>query len=99
MVSEIFLGESGLRAGWRLLIFLAVPISCLLGFREVVVHIPTIARIGEETILGIDIRDPFAHEAAHALVYDALDIPVAQVWVQRDIAGREWGMAERGADV
>ena len=42
MVSEIFLGERGLRAGWRLLIFLAVLIACLLGFREVVVHIPTV---------------------------------------------------------
>ena len=45
MASKIFLGESGLRAGWRLLIFLAVLISCLLGFREVVVHIPTLIRI------------------------------------------------------
>src|SRR5882762_4595823 len=45
MVSEIFLGESGLRAGWRLLIFLAVLIACLLGFREVVVHIPTVNRM------------------------------------------------------
>jgi uncharacterized protein len=38
------LGTNGLRAGWRLLIFLAVLISCLLGFREVVVHIPTVDR-------------------------------------------------------
>src|SRR5216684_1888632 len=38
----LWLGTSGLRAGWRLLIFLAVLISCLLGFREVVVHIPTL---------------------------------------------------------
>ena len=45
MVSKIFLGTNGLRAGWRLLIFLAVLISCLLGFREVVVHIPTLIRI------------------------------------------------------
>jgi len=42
MVSKIFLGTNGLRAGWRLLIFPAVLISCLLGFREVVVHIPTL---------------------------------------------------------
>jgi len=45
MVSTIFLGTTGLRAGWRLLIFLAVLISCLLGFREVVVHIPTVNRM------------------------------------------------------
>ncbi len=45
MVSEIFLGERGLRAGWRLLIFVAVLIACLLGFREVVVHIPTVNRM------------------------------------------------------
>lgn len=45
MVSKIFLGTNGLRAGWRLLIFLAVLISCLLGFREVVVHIPTVDRM------------------------------------------------------
>src|SRR5260370_40985192 len=45
MLSNIFLGTSGLRAGWRLLIFLAVLISCLLGFREVVVHIPTVTRM------------------------------------------------------
>ncbi len=41
----LWLGTSGLRAGWRLLIFLAVLISCLLGFREVVVHIPTLTRM------------------------------------------------------
>src|SRR5258707_10493919 len=40
-----FVGTNGLRAGWRLLIFLAVLISCLLGFREVVVHIPTVTRM------------------------------------------------------
>ena len=45
MVSKIFLGTNGLRAGWRLLIFLAVLIACLLGFREVVVHIPTVNRM------------------------------------------------------
>src|SRR6266481_52715 len=45
MVSGIFLAESGLRAGWRLLIFLTVLISCLLGFREVLVHIPTLTRM------------------------------------------------------
>src|SRR5258707_1525166 len=38
-------GTNGLRAVWRLLIFLAVLISCLLGFREVVVHIPTVTRM------------------------------------------------------
>src|SRR5713226_6307647 len=41
----LWLGTNGLRAGWRLLIFLAVLISCLLGFREVVVHIPTLTRM------------------------------------------------------
>src|SRR5258708_29763749 len=41
----LWLGANGLRAGWRLLIFLAVLISCLLGFREVVVHIPTLTRM------------------------------------------------------
>src|SRR6266404_40036 len=41
----LWLGTNGLRAGWRLLIFLAVLISCLLGFREVVVHIPTVTRM------------------------------------------------------
>src|SRR6266700_3172114 len=41
----IVFGTNGLRAGWRLLIFLAVLISCLLGFREVVVHIPTLNRM------------------------------------------------------
>src|SRR5260221_11886868 len=40
-----FVGTNGLRAGWRLLIFLAVLISCLLGLREVVVHIPTLTRM------------------------------------------------------
>src|SRR5260221_13565554 len=40
-----FVGTNGLRAGWRLLIFLAVLISCLLGFGEVVVHIPTVTRL------------------------------------------------------
>src|SRR5882762_7617155 len=45
MASKIFLGANGLRAGWRLLIFLAVLISCLLGFREVLVHIPTLTRM------------------------------------------------------
>src|SRR5258708_30075869 len=44
MVSTIVLGTNGLRAGWRLLIFLAVLLCCLLGFREVVVHIPTVNR-------------------------------------------------------
>src|SRR5712671_3739292 len=43
--TTIFVGTNGLRAGWRLLIFLAVLISCLLGFREVVVHIPTVTRM------------------------------------------------------
>ncbi len=47
MLSKIFLGTNGLRAGWRLLIFLAVLISCLLGFREVVFHIPTVNRMVE----------------------------------------------------
>jgi uncharacterized protein len=41
----LWLGTNGLRAGWRLLIFLAVLMSCLLGFREVVVHIPTLTRM------------------------------------------------------
>ncbi len=41
----LWLGTNGLRAGWRVLIFLAVLISCLLGFREVVVHIPTLTRM------------------------------------------------------
>ncbi len=41
----IVFGTNGLRAGWRVLIFLAVLISCLLGFREVVVHIPTVNRV------------------------------------------------------
>jgi hypothetical protein len=46
------------------------------------------------------IRDPFAHEAAHALVYDVLDMPVARVWVQAeaDDARREGGKTERGTD-
>ncbi len=43
----LWLGANGLRAGWRLLLFLAVLISCLLGFREVVVHIPTVNRMVE----------------------------------------------------
>src|SRR5258707_91232 len=43
----LWLGTNGLRAGWRLLIFLAVLISCLLGFREVVFHIPTVNRMFE----------------------------------------------------
>ena len=46
-LSKIFLGANGLRAGWRLLIFLAVLISCLMGFREVVVHTPILTRMVE----------------------------------------------------
>ena len=46
----------------------------------------------------VNIRDPFAHEAAHALVYDAFEMPVARVWVQADDAGREGGLTERGTD-
>lgn len=48
----------------------------------------------------MEIRDPFAHEAAHALVYDALDMQVARVWVQAeaDDARREGGLTERGTD-
>src|SRR5258708_21489435 len=45
MVSTIVLGTNGLRAGWRLLIFLAVLLCCLLGFRDVVVHIPSLNRM------------------------------------------------------
>src|SRR6266852_8692627 len=62
----LWLGTSGLRAGWRLLIFLAVLISCLLGFREVVVHIPTLTRmvqpLREGRLLadyGLTARDAF----------------------------------------
>src|SRR5260370_37397334 len=47
---------------------------------------------------GVNIRDPFANEAAHALVYDAFEMPVARVWVQADDAGREGGLTERGTD-
>jgi hypothetical protein len=46
--------------------------------------------------VGIDIKDPFIHEAAHALVYDALDIRIKKVWVEEDGNGVSWGMAERG---
>jgi len=46
-LSKIFLGANGLRAGWRLLIFLAVLISCLMGFREVVVQTPILTRMVE----------------------------------------------------
>lgn len=45
VASNIFIGTNGVRAGWRVLIFLAVLISCLLGFREVVLHIPTLNRL------------------------------------------------------
>src|SRR5260370_32187554 len=41
----LWLGAKGLRSGWRMPIFLAVLISCLLGFREVVMHIPTLNRM------------------------------------------------------
>lgn len=47
----------------------------------------------------MEIRDPFAHEASHALVYDALNITVARVWVQYDDEGRGGGKTERGAGV
>src|SRR5437773_3487776 len=46
-LSKILLGANGLRAGWRLLIFLAVLISCLMGFREVVVQTPILTRMVE----------------------------------------------------
>jgi hypothetical protein len=49
---------------------------------------------------SMGIRDPFVREAAHALVYDVLDMPVARVWVraETDDAGREGGKTERGTD-
>src|SRR5258708_19771824 len=43
--TTIFVATNQLPPRRRLLIFLAVLISCLLGFREVVVHIPTVARM------------------------------------------------------
>lgn len=48
----------------------------------------------------MEIRDPFVHEAAHALVYNALDMQVARVWVQAedDDPRREGGLTERGTD-
>ncbi len=46
-ISKIFLNTRGLRAVWRLLIFLAVLSSCLLGFREVDVHTPILTRMVE----------------------------------------------------
>jgi hypothetical protein len=44
------------------------------------------------------IRDPFAHEAAHALVYNSLDMPIEWVRVEFDYAGKGWGETERGTN-
>lgn len=44
VLSVVFIGPTGLRAGWRLLIFFGVLISCLLGFREVILHTPILIR-------------------------------------------------------
>jgi uncharacterized protein len=44
-VSVVFIGPTGLRAGWRLVIFLAILIACLAGFRELLVHTASLARL------------------------------------------------------
>jgi hypothetical protein len=44
----------------------------------------------------MNIEDICIHEAAHAVVYEALDIPLQQVWIEEDKQGMSWGMAERG---
>ena len=44
-LSKIFLGANGLRAGWWLLIFLAVIDFLPVGFREAVVHTPILTRM------------------------------------------------------
>ena len=46
-VSVVFIGPRGLRAGWRLAIFLAILVSCLAGFRGVLVHTPSLAGLIE----------------------------------------------------
>jgi hypothetical protein len=45
----------------------------------------------------MNIKDIFIHEAAHALVYHALNIRLKSLWVEEDANGVSWGMAERGA--
>jgi hypothetical protein len=45
----------------------------------------------------MDIKDVFIHEAAHALVYHALDIRVKRVWIEEDANGVSEGMTEVGA--
>lgn len=45
----------------------------------------------------MDIKDVFIHEAAHVLVYHALDIRLKRVWIEEDAAGVADGMTERGA--
>jgi hypothetical protein len=44
------------------------------------------------------IKDPFAHEAAHALAYDALGLPIEWVRVELDHAGKGSGRTERGSN-
>ena len=45
ILSTIFLGPNGLRAGWRLLIFLALFLSCLAAFRSLAIQAPRVARL------------------------------------------------------
>ncbi len=45
ILSTIFLGPNGFRAGWRLLIFLALFLSCLAAFRSLAIHAPRVARL------------------------------------------------------
>jgi hypothetical protein len=45
----------------------------------------------------MDIKDIFIHEAAHVLVYHALDIRLERVWIEEDANGVSEGMTERGS--
>jgi hypothetical protein len=44
----------------------------------------------------MDIEDICIYEAAHAVVYEALDIRLKQVWIEENSQGVSWGAAERG---
>jgi hypothetical protein len=44
----------------------------------------------------VAIEDICIHEAAHAVVYEALEIPLQKVWIEEDSRGLCEGMAERG---
>jgi hypothetical protein len=46
--------------------------------------------------MRMDIKDVFIHEAAHVLVYHALDIRLKGVWIEEDANGVSEGATERG---